>query len=220
MLFGFLLDIFFPKTCVGCGEWGTYLCTKCKQEIVFFPHPLCPACGMTIEPIGIHTICKNKTYLDGLLAVGAYTGLLKKLITKFKYRGMFDLANTLTNLAPRSLPQVDMVSFVPMHARKERERGFNQARVLAKSYAKSRSLEMVVTLRKTAYTTPQARLDRKERLKNVKKVFEVVDSSCKNQTVLLVDDVTTTRTTLNECARVLKKAGAKNVYALVLAHGK
>ena len=108
---------------------------------------------------------------------------------------------------------------VPLHPRRLRERGFNQSLLLARHLATRLNLDLdFLSLRRIRYTQPQTGLKKDERRKNVKKAFGLLDPKVvKGRTVVLVDDVTTTGNTLNECARMLKRAGAKEIYGAVLA---
>jgi ComF family protein len=108
---------------------------------------------------------------------------------------------------------------VPLHPRRLRSRGFNQSLLLARCVASKTGSDLdFLSLRRTRFTKPQTELSSKERKKNVRKAFEVVaPEAVKGKTIVLVDDVATTGSTLNECAKALKKAGADSVLCLVLA---
>jgi ComF family protein len=112
-----------------------------------------------------------------------------------------------------------LVMPVPLHPRKLRQRGFNQSLLLARHVASRLEADLdYLSLRRTRFTQPQTSLTSDERKKNVRRAFGVVEpTGLKGRAVLLIDDVATTGSTLNECARVLKKAGVKEVYGLVLA---
>jgi ComF family protein len=118
-----------------------------------------------------------------------------------------------------SLLPVDLILPVPLHIRRLRERGFNQAAFLAKELGKKIGLPVHFSLlERRVWTEPQTRLKRQERLKNVKDAFSVAKpSEAEGRSVLLIDDVFTTGTTINECARALKSAGVANVHALTVA---
>lgn len=219
-----ILDFLFPKTCVGCKKNGSYLCEACVGKIAFFPHPLCPACGKYISTLGVHPSCKRKTSLDGLIALGKYEGPLQSLIKHIKYYGHFDIVSTAAHLLLPHLPQQTkqdvVITSVPMYPRKERERGYNQSELLSRAVAKQLNLPYAHLLKKVKPTRPQAELKREERLHNLHHVFIATNQRANNMAVVLIDDVTTTRTTLNECAKILKETGVKNVYGVVLAHGR
>ena len=108
---------------------------------------------------------------------------------------------------------------IPLHKRRRRWRGFNQSELLAKIIGKNFDLEFSEDLKRIKYTTPQAKLDRKQRKTNIKNCFVWTGKNLKNKNIILVDDVTTTGSTLNECARVLRANGAREIWGLVIANG-
>lgn len=209
-MFKLLLDLLFPRSCVGCGREGSYLCQDCARRLQFFPSllPLPPGSA-----------------LDSLFAFAQYDELLKAAIHRVKYKGefaiLFDIAPLLaTHLPPSYLKSACLVP-VPLHRSRERERGFNQSEVLAKALTKELKIPVQLLLAKQKKTPSQATLKRKERLSNLTNAFSILHPDQHiPSTILLVDDVATTGTTLNECARVLKQHGAKKVFGVVLAHGK
>ena len=146
-------------------------------------------------------------------------------IQRFKYNIETHLTSSLGHLlssfAKEWIPdRKDFVIVpVPLHRRRLRERGFNQSLLLAKHVANRLNTELdFLSLRRVRYTLPQTGLGKEERRKNVKKAFQLKDPKIvKGRTVLLIDDVATTGNTLNECARILKRSGSREVLCLVLA---
>jgi ComF family protein len=146
-------------------------------------------------------------------------------IHQFKYAGKSHLAGSLglllTSFAKRWADGAHgyLMMPVPLHPRRLRERGFNQSLLLARYAAPLLDAELdFLSLRRIRYTQPQTGLKSEERRKNVRRAFHIVDRKVvKGRTILLVDDVTTTGNTLNECARTLKRAGSKKVLCLTLA---
>ena len=123
-----------------------------------------------------------------------------------------------TPYADWGLESPDIVLPVPLHPKRLKERGFNQSGLLAKEFSRMQGLPVSFDLliRKN-WTEPQTRLNRKERLENVKGAFSLCDASAvRGRRVLLIDDVFTTGTTLSECAKTLKKAGASEVHVLTV----
>lgn len=154
-----------------------------------------------------------------------YKGPMKDAIHLLKYRFVSDLVDSLTDIFikdyPKDLYRFDYLIPVPLHKKRERQRGFNQSLLLARSLAKKLNIpvlhEVLVRLR---YTKPQVDLAGKDRRTNLQNVFScVTNADIKEKSIALIDDVATTRTTLIECAKELKKQGAKSVFGLVLAHG-
>ena len=146
-------------------------------------------------------------------------------IHQFKYAGKSHLAKSLGRLMTAfariwvDKTNSDLMMPVPLHPKRLRERGFNQSLVLARYAAPLLGAELdFLSLRRIRYTRPQTGLKITERRKNVRRAFEIVDRmAVKGRTILLVDDVATTGNTLNECARMLKRAGSKEVFCLTLA---
>jgi ComF family protein len=166
---------------------------------------------------------------DMARSYGLYTGNLRKAILHLKFHGREHLANRLGALLARAfeaLPEPDsaIVAPVPLHPSRRRQRGFNQAELLARSLVRNlrreeRGLQLVVNLlRRVRATLPQVGLSASARRENVRGVFSVSrPERIRNRTVVLVDDVMTTGATLSACAAALKRAGASRVLALSLA---
>ncbi len=204
----FILDILFPIECLGCGKEETWLCNKCLETI----------------PLKVQFI--ERKYLDRVLICGSYDNeLLKKAIHIFKYKYVFELGEPLGGLLIKvlrkvSLPCKFLLVPVPLHKKRLKERGFNQAEILANEVAKGFGAQVANILCRNRNTIPQVDLDEKERQKNVQGVFSCLEhSKIKNQNIILIDDVLTTGATMGECARVLKESGAKEVWGSVLAKG-
>jgi len=166
--------------------------------------------------------------LDGVIYGSVFEGILREAVHVFKYEGARELAWPLSRLLVQRFKQSGLdfgqaiLAPVPLSNRKELERGFNQAGLLAEAVGKELNLEVLTgVLVKTKDTVSQTELKAEERKKNVKGSFDFIGEErlIKGKTILLVDDVMTTGSTLNECARVLKEAGAKAVWGMVLAKG-
>ena len=228
---GYALDIFFPINCLGCGAEEVWICETCSQKIKIRDQQLCPLCEKIITPDGqVCFACKHKSPLSGLLVAASYQEpLVSKAVHLFKYRFIEELSAPLTKIilkAIRSyeLPLPDLIIPIPLHARRLRWRGFNQSSLLAKNLAENllpnSQLEVCEDiLIRSRHTLPQMSLkDHQQRNRNIQNAFTINDfSKIKDKRILLVDDITTTGSTIFECARVLKKAGAKEIYATVIA---
>ncbi len=221
-----ILDLFFPKKCLGCGCPDTYLCQTCFNKI---------------EIVSNDQKQKPAPLARLIWAVPYSNPLVKNLIRIFKYQHIKELAKPLAQLQITSLARYGISYFshdtvvivpVPLHKRKLRERDFNQAELLAEEVGKNFSLPLETKiLIRTKYTLQQARIkndaERKETLKNafeiapefVKKCVGKKQNLLKDKTIILIDDVSTTGTTLSEAAKILKRAGAKEVWGLVIAKG-
>ena len=220
-----LLEILFPVRCVGCSEEGEWFCESCSQKIIPNEKQFCPVCWQ--ESFG-GKVCTNcESPLDGLRVAASYqqNPELAKAIQTLKYKFSEPLAENLAEVLSRSISQKKYVSErviipIPLHKKRRRWRGFNQAELLANSVAKKLNLPLENSLVRTKNTPQQAKLSRDERIQNLENAFELAPNfSAKDKTILLVDDVASTATTLLECAKVLKKNGAKEVWGLVLARG-
>jgi competence protein ComFC len=224
-----ILDLLFPKKCVGCGKEGGYVCEECEVGM-WEEEQICPACARPSRYGLRHTYCKDKT-MEGLVCMWAYEGIARKLITKAKYNYYFDYLkdDTLQNWQVAHRPELTyfyrflelkpVIVSVPLYAKREKERGFNQAEIISLSLSKSLSLPMEKLLVRRRDTGRQVGRTREQRLKVMEGVFAVNHKSqiTNYKNILIVDDVWTTGATMRECARVLKKAGVRQVWGLVLA---
>lgn len=214
-IWGFLLDILFPKICLNCRR---YLIEE--EDII---------CGVCLKSIEINKIVfrSNQNYL--LLAAASYENeALRSLIHYFKYNHFLAIERQLTNILLGYLKTVKMpfkdavIVPIPLHEKRFRERGFNQSQILANVAAKYYKLPLEdKIIRRIKNTKPQTELKNyEERKENLKNSFEFLDGGkqkIKNKSVLIVDDVYTSGATLNEAAKVLRRGGAKEIRALVLA---
>ena len=154
-------------------------------------------------------------------------GVVRELIHRFKYGGETWLAGLLGEFLRQGLRDARLVgkSFdavvpVPLHALRRREREFNQAEVLARDLARGQGWEFYDALQRIRYTVTQTHFDRRRRMKNLRNAFRVRrNATVEGKRLLLVDDVLTTGSTLDECARMLLGAGAEAIYALTVARG-
>ena len=230
------LDLIFPRNCEGCqqtlmGELNPCFCDHCWGTIRLLEGPGCPSCGrpfaskfsLTHSPGHRCGECRRRPpRFDHALAVGSYDGILADSIRLFKYHGKTSLARPLGELLFRelgALSSVDCLVPVPLHPKRLREREYNQALLLCDVVGKQTDIEVLPhSLERSRETAPQKGLNLLNRRRNVRRAFTVKrPSDIKDREVLLVDDVLTTGATVNECARMLKHAGAKTVTVLTLA---
>lgn len=228
-----ILDTLFPVHCLGCDAPEEYLCQTCLNT---FPRRLrerCPTCLKATTPRGeVCFACSGIKALDGLFAASVYRSpLVAAALHTYKYRFIPAFASPLGNwLAERitetDLPLPDYCIPVPLHSRRLRFRGFNQSALLAHTLTNTLTpgFDMPILencLLRTRSTKPQMKTQtREKRLNNLKNAFAFAKESVpliQDKTLWLIDDVATTGTTLEECAAVLKKAGAKKVFGIVLA---
>lgn len=213
-LYKTILSILFPIRCVSCHTKHTqHLCQTCLEKIPF----------------------QKNTGEDYIISAFSYKNtIVKKALWQLKFYGKQDIANQLSEKAYEILLDElqDKNMFhafehpvlvpIPLHKKRYRERGFNQAELISQAlYKKNPSLFSLDTrnLIRSRYTKPQAKISQKhERLSNISDCFEVRDShNFHNKNIILVDDITTTGATIEEARKILKKAGAKNIYGFTLA---
>jgi ComF family protein len=230
-----ILDSLFPVFCLSCQKEGFWLCEKCLAETKILDFQVCPACEEVITDKGfLCYFCREtrKSRLDGLIAAVSYDDpVARKMVHNFKYRFIGDISESLAELIFRALVRNDIalpdfVVPVPLHPKRLRWRGFNQSLLLAQHISKEISpmmeIDILDILQRKYYNAPQMNVKNyRERLENVKNIFglksDINFDLVKNKNILLIDDIATTGATLEECAKVLKLAGAKKVFAAVVA---
>ena len=228
-----ILDILFPKKCVGCRKTGSYFCNFCISNILQ-ADLVCPRCERLAVGGQTHPVCKRKFGLDGLWSLGVYQDSLKIAIQKLKYKRVEELAVVLADITleywaryqPFLLDQIKknngegwIITGVPLYWWRENSRGFNQSSLFGTLLAEKLGLKYCEALKRVKYTRSQVKLKGKQRHQNIKNAFQI-NSNYELKTmnyVLLIDDVWTTGSTLKECCYILKRAGAKKVWALTLA---
>lgn len=240
----FLLDILFPRFCLGCGAEGTYLCDDCKAilEISEYKYCLCDSNPLRIpaRPIGgpanqTKGKCKkcDSKKLSGLYSSLSYKEkpLTRKLIHYFKYKPYYlkDLAKPLAQLIvdhisllgePVDVLLKDSILIpIPVDKKKLKQRGYNQTEEIAKELAKITNTPLVSNvLIKTKKTAPQMGLAKEKRQENLKNAFACQNpEAIKAKKIFLIDDVYTTGSTMEECAITLKRVGAKEIWGIVIA---
>ena len=228
-----LVSLFYPANCDLCGQavaHGDYLCDACEEKA---PRILPPFCAKCSEPfsgaIDQEFTCANCSHraLEFDAAVSAYRsrGVVRVVILKFKYGRDLHLRHPIGRWLVDALADerirnrtFDVIIPVPLHPARLRERGFNQAEVLARTLSAKTGVRMQLVLERVRYTTTQTAFDRIERMENLRDAFRLRQNvNMPDSRVLLVDDVLTTGSTLSECARILRKAGAQSVHAVTAA---
>jgi competence protein ComFC len=229
----FTLDTLFPISCISCNKPGEWLCQKCFSKINLKNEQVCPYCEKKITPDGRTCFdCRKKYGLDGLLVASTYQNkIVSHAIHLYKYRFVEDFFCSLGNIMLKviknsELPLPDLIIPIPLHPRRLRWRGFNQSEMLAEHLSQKIAPGFPIALKndiieRARYTQPQMKIrNQSQRKKNIENAFRVARNkmkSLKNKRILLVDDITTTGATLFECARTLKKSGAREVFAVVIA---
>lgn len=226
-----LLDLLFPRKCLGCGREGGYFCSECLNLVSLCQNQICPLCTKNSFGGLVHLGCRRPLGFDGLTVVFEYKGLIKKAIKKLKYRFITDLAGDLTELFLSFCGQEKgFVNFcrqkqvvlvpIPLHPSRLRWRGFNQSELISKKIATNLGLQFLPHLLvRRKPTLPQAELDKMTRRQNLKNAFSLSPNITRSQYphIILFDDIWTSGVTLREAAKVLKRNGAKKVWGLTLA---
>ncbi len=226
-----ILDFLFPKRCCGCGRIGGYFCEECRGTIRFVrpDEAVCPVCQRFAVDGKTHANCSSKDTLDGLTSFFHYDRVVRGAVKTLKYRFVSDLAKEFVSLVPASLlrrvpvgRRKARVIPIPLHSSRARARGFNQAAVLGSLVAGRLHLSVRTDiLYRTKHTVPQADTrSRHARLQNMANVFALREGkpAIRNRSFIVFDDVVTTGATLNEAASALKRAGARWVWGVTMAH--
>jgi ComF family protein len=240
----FILDILFPVHCLYCQKYGQWICAQCAKKINILENQVCPYCEKNISPAGrICHFCKNKFIgkkeiwsLDALTVATTYrkSGISHSIYC-FKYNFIESLGVPLAKIITKALlsndlPLPDLIIPIPLHPRRLRWRGFNQAEVLSHHISQNLTPGFSIPflndlLIRKKYNKAQMKIKNyQERQKNIQGIFALNENvetqdlaSLQGKKILLIDDVSTTGATLFEAGRILKLAGAKKVYGAVIA---
>ncbi len=210
-----MLELIYPSVCGICEKIEKeYLCEECKEKLKKY-------CINEIED------CKEKkrVYYDYKIKILRYENIVREKIIEYKFNEKTYLYNTMEKIILNDekicsfLKKYDIIIPVPMYKKRKQSRGYNQTELISKKLAKDLKIESSnKVLRKVIDTKKQSTLTKKERIKNVENAFNVVNSeSIENKNVILLDDIFTTGSTLNECSRMLKLAGTKEIAILTIA---
>ncbi|OGF26019.1 hypothetical protein A2331_02190 [Candidatus Falkowbacteria bacterium RIFOXYB2_FULL_34_18] len=231
-----LLDFIFPIECVGCQKEGEWLCEPCFEKLSFYKNQYCPICKQEGLMGKFCPNCKPFYEIDRIFIAGNYKNIvIADLIKKLKFYSVKNIANILgeylyvfikkeikifdKNNHPSFPLKKTLIVPVPLSHKRYNFRTFNQSEEIAKFLAKKCKLPTSNNLIKIKHTKPQTKLKRENRLKNIKNCFKWEGENLNKKNILLIDDVVTTGSTLNECARELKKHGAGKIWGLVVAKG-
>lgn len=218
-----LVDWLYPPHCAGCGKVGFRWCADCQTKVVEIHHPYCHKCGIPTKGEKICVNCAtNDPYFEAIRAYAFYQEPLRNALHRLKYHRDIALGDIfalpLINLVHRLAWDIDLITAVPLGVVRLKERGYNQSSLLA--YPLSLAIRIPYrgkALNRVRETESQVNLSLQERQENVSDAFQANRDLVAGKNVLVVDDVTTTGSTLNACAKALKIAGANHVYGLTLA---
>ncbi|MBU0493967.1 MAG: ComF family protein [Chloroflexi bacterium] len=226
-----VLDLLYPPRCVGCDTRGQWFCEGCVQQLTRPQPPMCELCGNPLptaaRPASPRLCARCQAHrpgFNGLHFVAYFEGPLRQAVHRLKYQGCWAAARPLGQLMAATCQENavsgDLLIPVPLHARRQRERGYNQAALLAQAVGQLTGMPVYpAALVRQRATQSQVQLNAQERQGNVRGAFSVAPAApaqLSGRTVVLVDDVCTTGATLDACATVLRQAGATSVWALTL----
>jgi len=230
-----VVSLFYPTACAACTapvEAGESLCPDCSDRARRIVPPFCAKCSQPFDgAITDSFTCANceGRVLHFQAAVSAYRscGVIRKVIHDFKYRRQLHLRHLIGHWLIEAMddPRLagrpfHLIVPVPLHPARKRQRGFNQAELVARELQRSTGIPLGDVLQRIRYTTTQTQFDRAERMENLRGAFRLRQGrNVQGFRILLVDDVLTTGSTLSECASVLKKVGAFSVHAVTAARG-
>ena len=226
-----LTEMFAPTCrCLACGKDvfdGTGFCAECAKSVVYNNGKTCARCGVGID--GDEDYCGNcaydKMYFDRAYSVFNYEGAVQKAILSMKFNNLGSYAKVfatyLVFMAQKVNLEYDIVTYAPMSPKSLRKRRYNQAKLLAKHFCALQNKDslLIDAILKQKETLAQEQLSKTERKTNLIGAYKI-NADVKGKRVLVIDDVKTTGATLNECAKVLKQAGAIAVYGLTVAARK
>jgi competence protein ComFC len=221
---GAALDLLFPRWCLGCGREGAYVCPACREQLAAIVPPVCGVCGRPLDGPGPCPNCAGLALAtDGIRAPFLFGGLVRRAVHELKYNNLRGLAPFLAGLLYDYLKENgirgDVLVPVPLHQRRLRERGYNQAALLAVELGRLTGIPVITdALVRTRHTVPLARtVTVEERRARMKGAFAAGKGQAGGKSVILIDDVSTSGATMSAAAAALKAAGATAVTGLAVA---
>ena len=230
---GAIASLLYPPVCTICGanvRAAEYLCDQCEAKTARIIAPFCQKCSEPFDGAITGTFtCANcahrAIHFDAAVAAYRSRGIVRQIVHDFKYGRQIYLRHLMARWLYAALDderlrgrRFDIIIPVPLHPTRQRERGFNQATLLAELLSAKTRIQSKPALERIRYTTTQTALDRAGRMENLHNAFRLrKNMNVRGLCMLLIDDVLTTGSTLSECARVLKRAGAISVYAATAA---
>ena len=218
------IDLFFPKSCIGCGKTGDFICPSCEEKLTRLVPQICPKCG---KPMASGIVCpscwQERSAIDGIRSSFLFDNVARKAIHQLKYYNLKAISPYLAQfladcLTANALPGEVLVP-VPLYPKRLKQRGYNQSGLLARELSKLINLPVIEScLIRVKQAQPQVKTTNvEERRKNVIDAFACRDESVSGKQIILIDDVCTSGATLESCASALKNKGASSVWGLTLA---
>ena len=217
------VDFIYPPQCIQCRKIGYRICPTCWQQRIYFSEEICDICGSPLRKNSRCEKCVTTSQSpDKIRSLGPYRGILRNYILAMKFKRDLGLPELilpdLVALMERSNFSFDYLIPVPLSKKRLKQRGYNQVAVWGVPLGKMIGSPLNTTiLTQNKETTSQVSLSADERWKNIHGAFSVNTDQIRGKNIVILDDVITTGATLNECARVLRKAGARKIFALTIA---
>ncbi len=211
-----LLEVVLPPSCAGCSRYGTVLCGGCEND-------LRPASDPTVSFLAADAASLGGSEVELVVSAFRHEGVARRCLQRLKYGGARRLADPLARAALPAFDGLLAVSGpailvpVPVHVSRARERGYNQALLLAGALGAARQLPVVELLTRPRATQRQHALDRTARLANLRSAFAASARRAQPGRVIVVDDILTSGATMEACASVLRQAGVRLVYGFAIA---
>ena len=229
---GMLLDLFYPRRCPVCDKavkpFGNLICGECESKIKYVRTPCCQKCGKELKDkraVFCHDCAHREHIYDSGMALFAYQSVADS-IYRFKYKGRQEYAAYYAERMARILGKKilrlrpDALVPVPIHAEKKRLRGYNQAEAIARELGRLLHIPVETKLvKRVRKTKPMKDLSAQERQNNLKRAFKICKNDVKLNTIIIIDDIYTTGSTIDAMAGELRHAGIKHIYFVALAIG-
>lgn len=219
------VDILFPPSCAGCGKWGERYCRTCFANTRTISPKICQTCGEPLRQNNV-SICErcrsSDIFFTAVRSWALFEDPLKKAIHNLKYQRNIALGEVLARPLAKFLAEtdwnIDQITAVPLDHDRKQERGYNQSVLLARPLGWLTKIpfnqKVITRVRKTR---PQVGLSREERAENMDRAFSCRSELVNRKTILVIDDVITTGSTINSCSKALIESGAEKVFGLTLA---
>ena len=228
-----ILDILYPARCAVCHgivQGKGSICPKCRTKLIYIKEPKCKKCGKQLDGMEQEycSDCQRFSHsFDRGAAVFAYDQVMRRSISMFKYHNRREYAKFYAREMQKQCSHFlkicapEVILPVPVHGRKKRKRGFNQAELVAKELGKLTKIPVDTRyLIRTEETTPQKELTRSQRKANLKRAFAVRKKGVSYKRVLLIDDIYTTGATMDAIAEILRENQTKIIFFLTICVGR
>ena len=235
-MLNFIKELLFPRFCLICNHFGSYICVNCRKKMVYLPEPICLYCEKPSEYGKTHRYCRTESSIDGYIAVFKYTKELKKVVASIKYKLVSDAFTELFSLS-KDVLQKDIgflktdsdnsdsgshffIQPIPLHPKRQNQRGFNQSEIIGSFLSSITGFKKIQALKRVKETRTQAQLNKTERQINAENAFALNNNqNIVRKNTLIIDDVVTTGSTVKEAARVLLSGGVAKIWVLSIAKG-